>query len=954
MPTPDSRSQSDIHTPIEPDFDPQAELQRSAAQRAAASNDSLSDGKTTGGIVGDSMSSADLREAADHLDDVEFEFVDLTRLYDIGEPLGEGGMGTVYRAIEKQSRHPLAIKRLKSDLVTNRRARARFQSEGNAMLRLTHENIVRFFRMGCDSISPFYVMEFVEGGSLKDRLEKGKLELDEAIRMFVALAGGLSLSHRTGIIHRDIKPGNILLTLDGVPKLSDFGIARQVEGNGLTSTGAAMGTPFYMAPEQHKDGKTATELSDLYSLAATLYHAVTGELPISVRESRIPEPVRVLTLKALETDPGQRQPSVAEFAAELRAVQMQLSGPASATNDAAELKTGECPHCHTINPTSRKFCQKKGCAKPLVEPCPQCKTPTPAWELICAECGTDIPAHWEAAEKHFRSEAERIEALAAEQQYAEALELLMPFHLLREPHWLAWKKWAGETSAAYQTQLTRQQLHRNQLFNEAQELFKSAKYSLVVPLLDQIHPCQVTPEVQSLRALAESNIKELDKLIQAIKHQLRARDYVSVRQSVDRVLLISPNDHRVVNLDAKLRAREEAERQRREAPERDQMNVIGREARPQASKRQAEKHGTEAEDVARRGKMTALGCLARMLMLIVVTPLVFVFSVIIAFLIVELTAKKRSTDVEQSPTAMVAPDDGEDTENRNNHSLHQLTKENVTETSNPRPTGDLQSESNSQAGDTTEVTLPGGVKMKLVWCPPGTFTMGTPGTTDAEAPVQVTLTKGFWLSQTEVTQAQWTAVIGAASKPWSGMTVKEGPEFPASYISHGINGDGKIEADSATAFCEKLTEIERMAGRLPTGWKYALPTEAQWEYACRAGTKTAYSFGDDESQLGDYCWFKENTLDIGETYAHAVGTKKPNPWGLLDMHGNISEWCQDGFAAKLLGGSDPLNFSAVDRRVLRGGSWFAYVAKYTRSSVRYSSAPFNRSNDIGFRVSRTQ
>ncbi len=270
------------------------------------------------------------------------------------------------------------------------------------------------------------------------------------------------------------------------------------------------------------------------------------------------------------------------------------------------------------------------------------------------------------------------------------------------------------------------------------------------------------------------------------------------------------------------------------------------------------------------------------------------------------------------------------------------------------PAPPAESLTGTQAGDTREIALPGEVKLKLIWCLPGTFTMGTPGATDLEAPVQVTLTKGYWLGQTEVTQAQWTAVMGAASKPWSGKTyVKEGPNFPASYISHGVNPDGTIEADSATAFCEKLTEIERKAGRLPTGWKYALPTEAQWEYACRAGTKTAYSFGDDDAKLGEYAWFDKNAYAVGEKYAHAVGTKKPNPWGLSDMHGNLYEWCRDGFADKLAGGTDPLNVSTVDRRVLRGGSWVSN-ATYSRSAYRYRSSPVVRDVNAGFRVSRTQ
>ena len=180
--------------------------------------------------------------------------------------------------------------------------------------------------------------------------------------------------------------------------------------------------------------------------------------------------------------------------------------------------------------------------------------------------------------------------------------------------------------------------------------------------------------------------------------------------------------------------------------------------------------------------------------------------------------------------------------------------------------------------------------------------------------------------------------------PWSGNKfVKEGPDFAVSFITH----------PEAEAYCEKLTEIERTAGRLPTGWKYTLPTEAQWEYACRAGTMTKYSFGDDESKLGDYAWFNKNASNLDEIYAHAVGVKKPNPWGLFDMHGNVYEWCQDWYADKLLGGIDPVGTSAVDRRVLRGGSWF-YLAKGSRSANRNSWRPTVRYIVNGFRVVRTQ
>lgn len=185
------------------------------------------------------------------------------------------------------------------------------------------------------------------------------------------------------------------------------------------------------------------------------------------------------------------------------------------------------------------------------------------------------------------------------------------------------------------------------------------------------------------------------------------------------------------------------------------------------------------------------------------------------------------------------------------------------------------------------------------------------GRGDQEQQVSVTLTKGFWLGQTLVTQAMWTAVM--ETTPWSeGKFVKEGSHYPAGYIDHA----------DATAFCDKLTKIERQANRLPVGGKYALPTEAQWEYACRAGTTTAYSYGDDVGRLEDYAWFEKNACDIGEEYAHAVGTKQPNPWGFYDLHGNLWEWCRDGYEEQLPGGRDPLvSTSGSFERVVRGGCW---------------------------------
>lgn len=229
--------------------------------------------------------------------------------------------------------------------------------------------------------------------------------------------------------------------------------------------------------------------------------------------------------------------------------------------------------------------------------------------------------------------------------------------------------------------------------------------------------------------------------------------------------------------------------------------------------------------------------------------------------------------------------------------------------------------------------------MKFHWCPPGDFSMGE------DSPVQVTLSTGFWLGETEVTQGQWKSLMKSA--PWSDKKyVKEGDNYAASYISHSDPG-------SASSFCHRLTEQERNAGRLPTGWQYALPTEAQWEYACRAGKKTKYSFGDDELKLGQYAWFDQNAAAIGNKFSHEVALKKENPWGFLDMHGNVDEWCADWYYHKLHGGSNPHGPSTGSwelDRVIRGGGWDNGSAN-CRSAYRYKwSTARSPGYSIGFRV----
>jgi len=236
------------------------------------------------------------------------------------------------------------------------------------------------------------------------------------------------------------------------------------------------------------------------------------------------------------------------------------------------------------------------------------------------------------------------------------------------------------------------------------------------------------------------------------------------------------------------------------------------------------------------------------------------------------------------------------------------------------------SEPNVPAG--MEVTNSIGMKLRLI--PAGEFMMGSPGDGFGETQHRVSITKPFYLGVTEVTQEQYQKVMGKNPSKF------KGPQNPVENVSWR----------DAVEFCGKLSAMpaEKAAGHV-----YRLPTEAEWEYACRAGTTTAYSFGDDASRLGDYGWFDGNS----DTSTHPVGEKKPNDWGLYDMHGGVYELCQDRYGPYPSGSAtNPTGATSGSYRVRRGGGW-SYYARICRSASRSKNTPGYRFSDLGFRVLRS-
>jgi len=217
-----------------------------------------------------------------------------------------------------------------------------------------------------------------------------------------------------------------------------------------------------------------------------------------------------------------------------------------------------------------------------------------------------------------------------------------------------------------------------------------------------------------------------------------------------------------------------------------------------------------------------------------------------------------------------------------------------------------------------EIDLGGNLKMKLVLIPAGKFMMG-----EENNQHEVTLSKPFYVGMTQVTQAQYKAVMGTNPSNFKGET----------------NPVEMVSWNDAADFCKKLSE--------KTGQAVRLPTEAEWEYACRAGTTTAYSFGDADSALGDYAWYGANS----GSKTHPVGQKKPNSWGLYDMNGNVWQWCADWYGDYPKGGvTDPQGAASGTSRVLRGGCWRFHFPTCCRAASRLDLTQDFRDGSTGLRV----
>ena len=512
---------------------------------APADERSLGDRSTFGGGEGSSLS--DLGEFAD-LPDHDMEIVDLSSRYKIEKSLGKGGMGEVLLATDTRLDRKVAIKRIRGDAGSSKAAVARFLTEAKSVAALNHHNIVQIHDYGRDEQGPFLIMEFVPGGSLLDRCKQGPIELEEAIDLACQLCDGLGRAHDAGIIHRDIKPANILLTDEGVPKITDFGLAKaESRDHTMTMTGAVLGTLDFMPPEQRQDASLVDARSDLWSLGATLYQMVTGESPKVIRLNKVPVTLQNLLDKALEESKDSRYQTAQELHTALTESELGSQQTAPMIQD---LGAGECPQCHTLNESTRKFCRE--CAALLLVPCLQCSQQMPIWDNICGECGGRQDQLLEQRNAQYAVQREEATRLHADNRFTDAIKLLKPLRSIEDQRFSDVSQWARTYSTDLQEESERLLRETKERFAEAKKHREAFDYPAAIASMQKIRSPFLTSQMSDYLKHLQADQRESDELLEKIREAIKSNDVEDLLPRVERALKLRGDRNDLPKLQAQL------------------------------------------------------------------------------------------------------------------------------------------------------------------------------------------------------------------------------------------------------------------------------------------------------------------------------------------------------------------------------------------------------------------
>jgi formylglycine-generating enzyme required for sulfatase activity/serine/threonine protein kinase len=974
--------------------------------KADRAEQSLGDGATMGDTdtanpssMGDQLTSAGTDEVLGvNLGDDDMQIIDLDDRYAIESVLGKGGMGEVLLATDKRLDRKVAIKRILGKAARSAKAWQRFEKGAKTIAKLNHPNIVQVYEYGRAKDGPFMILECVTGGSLLDRCKQGPIPSEEAVDIASQLCDGIAKAHAEDIIHRDIKPANVLMTEDGIPKLNDFDLAKsETADTGMTQEGAVLGTLDFMPPEQRQNAALVDQRSDLWSMAATVYQMVTGEIPRVIDLDLVPRELRNCLAKALKTKKDDRYQTARDFRDALRGSLTATDQPAVEVVTA--LGEGECPKCHSRNESSRKFCN--GCGASLRVSCVGCEEEIPVWEQFCAECGGNQPDLIAARFEVLIQQRNQAEQLRSEYSYEAALQIAKELAAIEDERILQHKSWAVEFINSLQQENEREQNSARQYFEESKKHSVAFDFSSAIQAILAIPEPLRSDEVVSHLERLESDQQESDGLNRTIKERIKQRDLEGLLGLVDRAVELRGDREVLRNLQGHLRDREakltrqcdetymkakdlfekgkakaalvlikKVETWRFSASQlllKDTLEeAVNAETELLAMLTSANADDViEAEEAIRllpkaidcyrlNPSHSKIRCLRDDLMERLsrmpkkpfqfnegrITNLTVEAAEALSTIEGNLTLDALTTLSIKKAEALARTNDklslnglkgfksgvadalsehnGDlsldgikkltdyDAISLSKHRKHHATLSMIgLENLSENATRIIMNHDGLWAPEIkTQLTFTNSVGMTFLLVQGGEFEMGEPGCDRGENQAhQVRITRRFYLGTLQVTQQQYETVMD------DNPSLFRRPNLPVEHLTW----------TQANKFAERLSarEEEKVAGR-----SYRLPTEAEWEYACRAGTTKNFSIGN--APLQHFANFSADNNNWGEArQTTSVGSFKPNPWGFYDMHGNVWEWCSDWFDAEYYGLSptdDPCGPSQGSYHVLRGGS----------------------------------
>lgn len=804
--------------------------------------------------------------------------------------LGRGGMGCVYLAWHRVLEKEVALKTMKLDFVGDDQARKRFMREVKAAGRVSHPNLVVAFDANCRDDEYYLAMELIEGQNFHDLTkQRGFIPWKEACDWIVQTAEGLAHAHSLNMVHRDIKPSNLMMTKQGVVKVLDLGLVRFADSK-QTLTEGWLGTPDYMPPEQWENSAALDARTDIYSLGFTLHYLCTGKHVFG--DAKTTHAKLLAHYNEALPDLREHRPEIPE---RLTAIFRKMG--AKRPEDRYRSMEDVIDRLNKL----RGVASRPRPDRPEHESQLRQAGPTRiGGDGLSKPSGRSTPPSSSSKSKTSRSETP-----APPSSYSSQSKTPRSSSKFSESR--------GSRSAPPSSSSSRP---RRQESWTAPELESSNwRRSRSAPYHDEYEDeYKADPrgnrdyEAEEIKDRQHSGHGWLYALALLIAGVAMVGLGFAIKTHVDQGDSSGPATPPLSQNDLNPKPPSSSPPPTPPSPEPADAPISGGGIAPPISQ------GLSGNPPSQP----------------VVGPV-----------------------ADPAPTPpLTSPPKSESPQKRLEPLIAVTPKPDLKPAPKPNPAPALPEFAPFPRAGAIPMNSIG---MKFVECLKGSFTMGSPKSEKDRKPnedqVEVTLTKSFWIGAAEVTQGEWTDIMGKNNGIYfqsnfgdRGANVRgEGRSFPMYFVSY----------DKAKSFCKALTDREHKSGDLDAKWRYALPTEAQWEYACRAGNGSRYNFGNDPRKLENHATYGLNV----NSRTTPVKSYTPNEWGLYDMHGNVWEWCEDIYYDKLRKGVDPpaatlpksSKLTTSRKVVIRGGSWQS-IDLDCRSARRNSEEAGKHSDEIGFRV----